>query len=209
MDDFEKEFNEKVNALVETQTQTPVAYSDNVIKAIGTVESRIVEKAVDKVNDEKIIEEHSKKLAEISDKALEVETEKQELVVESRRADNRVKKQEIKNRLLQLKTEKIRLKREQKQVLKEQKAEHKKRNKEALWELYKDKLTKMKYTYVPNKFVLKMLLFFDGVKSFFDGLGSVSTAIMKAFKWFIIIGILVGVLFAIPVTREWLTGILS
>lgn len=201
----------KTSNLVEINQEplNPIKYFDEVSNAITQVEGRIVEKAVDKVNDEKIIEKHSKKLAEISDKAIEAETEKQELIVESKKADNKVQRQEIKNRLIELKTESIRLKQEQKQVLKEQKLDHKKRDKDAKWEMYKGKLQKMKYDYVPNVFVLKMLLFFDGLKSFFDGLGAVSTAIVKALKWVIIIALISFALLVVPVTREWVFNVLK
>ena len=214
MEELENRIEQKANALIQKQENTASdldanAYFDEVANAIGNVKGEIVEKAVSKVNDVKIIEKHSKRLAEISDKALAVETEKQELVVEKRKAENKEERQRIRNRLIELETERIRLEREQKQVLKEQKEDHKKRNNEIMWERYKDKLTKMKYTYVPNKFILKMLLFFDGVKSFFDGVGSVSTAIMKALKWLLIGGTIIGVMFAIPATREWLTSILG
>ena len=69
--------------------------------------------------------------------------------------------------------------------------------------------SKMKYSYVPNAFILSMLLFFDGVKSFFDGLGTVSTAIVKALKWVILVGLILVVLFSIPITREWIINLLS
>lgn len=217
--EIEKKAKEMLSSKEEAETSNlveinqeplnPIKYFDEVSNAITQVEGRIVEKAVDKVNDEKIIEKHSKKLAEISDKAIEAETEKQELIVESKKADNKVQRQEIKNRLIELKTESIRLKQEQKQVLKEQKLDHKKRDKDAKWEMYKGKLQKMKYDYVPNVFVLKMLLFFDGLKSFFDGLGAVSTAIVKALKWVIIIALISFALLVVPVTREWVFNVLK
>lgn len=208
MEDIDNIIEQKAKEIVEKR-ENNTAYFENVSNAITQVEERIVEKAVVKVNDQKIIEKHSRKLAEISDKAIEAETEKQELVVESKRADNKVRRQEIKNRLIELQTETIRLQKEQKQILKEQKADHKKRNKDAQWQIYQGKLQKMGYTYVPNPFILKMLLCIDGIVSFFEGVGKISTAIMKAIKWIIILGIIAGVLFAIPTTRDWLTGLMG
>ena len=67
----------------------------------------------------------------------------------------------------------------------------------------------MKYTYVPNVFVLSMLLFFDGIRSFFDGLGTVSTSIVIAMKWVLLFGAICIVLFSIPVTREWIVNLLG
>ena len=192
---------EETNALPETNF--------GVDTAISGVKHKIVEKAVEKINDDNIIKKHSDTIAKISDRALEVEAEKQRLVVEAVNADNKVVEQEIKNRLIVLNAEAIRLKAEQKQLDKEQKAEHKARNKDAKWKIYGAKLTKLKYDYVPCSFVLAMLLFFDGVKAFFDGIGAVSTSLMKAIKWVVIIVLIIGVLLSVPLTREWILTILK
>lgn len=133
---------------------------------VGSVQSNILEKAKVKITDEKIVEKHAESLKNIADKALEVDAEKASLQVQQQEADNKVRKQEIKNQLIVLKAEAGRLEKEQKQLNKEQKADHKARNKQAKWELYKGKLTKMGYSYVPNIFILCMLLFFDGIKRF-------------------------------------------
>ena len=177
--------------------------------AIGDAKRQIIQKAAEKIQDEKLIEKHSEAIAKISDRAIEVETEKQRLIVEEVNADNEVVAQEIKNRLIVLKAEAKRLEKEQKQIDKDQKAEHKKRDKDAKWAIYGDKLKRMKYDYVPNIFVLSMLLFFDGIKGFFDGLGTVSTAIVKAFKWGLIGAAILIVVMSIPVTREWLLSLLQ
>ena len=186
----------------------PLTISD-VGGAIGDAKQKIIQKAAEKIQDEKLIEKHSDAIAKITDRTLEVEAEKQRLIVEAVNADNKVVAQEIKNRLIVLKAEAKRLEKEQKQLNKDQKADHKKRDKDAKWELYGEKLKKMKYSYVPNIFVLTMLLFFDGLKSFFDGLGSVSTAIAKAFKWVLIGALLLAVAMFVPVTREWLLSLLQ
>lgn len=177
--------------------------------AIGDAKKKIIQKASEKIQDEKLIEKHSDAIAKISDLALEAEAEKHRLIVEEADADNKVVAQEIRNRLIVLKAEAKRLKKEQKQLNKDQKADHRKRNKDAKWELYGEKLKKMKYTYVPNIFVLSMLLFFDGLKSFFDGLGSVSTAIAKAFKWVVIGAIILAAIMIVPVSREWFLSLLQ
>lgn len=214
LDELEREVQEKLNTeqnqtLVSVDEQTAISMHNDVGETISEVKQKIMQKAADKIQDDRIIERHSENIAKISDRALEVETEKQRLIVEQVNADNKVVEQEIKNRLIVLKAEAKRLLAEQKQLDKEQKAEHKKRNKDAKWQMYGEKLTKMKYNYVPNPFVLGMLLFFDGVKGFFDGVGSVSTAIVKAFKWILLFGVAVGTLMAIPVTREWLLTLLQ
>lgn len=214
LDELEREVQEKLNTeqnqtLVSVDEQTAISMHNGVGETISEVKQKIMQKAADKIQDDRIIERHSENIAKISDRALEVETEKQRLIVEQVNADNKVVEQEIKNRLIVLKAEAKRLLAEQKQLDKEQKAEHKKRNKDAKWQMYGEKLTKMKYNYVPNPFVLGMLLFFDGVKGFFDGVGSVSTSIVKAFKWILLFGVAVGTLMAIPVTREWLLTLLQ
>lgn len=180
-----------------------------VAEAVDTIKGGIVSKAVDKVNDEKTIDKFSTQLSEVGKESIEADIEKERLGVEEKKASNKVHKQEIKNKLLELATEKKRLKAEQKQILKEQKADHKKRNKDAKWELYKEKLGKMGYTYVPNPFVLAMLLMFDGIVSFFDGVAKTSTAIVKALKWLIFIGLIIVILMVIPLTREWFLSLLK
>lgn len=189
--------------------RTVVSPNGNFTAVVGGVQQDILERAQKKISSEKIVDKHAENLKKVADKALEVDAERASLTVQEQEADNKVRKQEIRNRLIVLKAEAKRLKKEQKQFNREQKADHKARNKQAKWELYKDKLEKMHYSYVPNIFVLSMLLFFDGVRSFFDGLGTVSTAIVKALKWVLLFGAIFVVLFSIPVTRDWLTNLLS
>lgn len=181
----------------------------SVNSVVDDVQQRVLGLVKDKINSEKTLDKHAENIAKITDKAMEVDAERVSLTVAQQDADNKITKQEIKNKLIVLKAEAIRLEKEQKQLNKEQKADHKRRNKEAKWELYKGKLEKMHYSYVPNAVILAMLLFFDGVKSFFDGLGTVSTAIVKCFKWVLLIGAILVVLLAIPVTREWLLNLLG
>lgn len=199
--------------VVKTETQITgqprVSARVGFTSVVGGVQDDILNKAKEKISDEKIVDKHAESLKNIADKALEAQAEMASLSVQEQEADNKVRKQEIRNKLIVLKAEAERLEKEQKQLNKEQKADHIRRNKEAQWELYKDKLTKMKYSYVPNRFVLAMLLFFDGVRSFFDGLGTVSTAIVKALKWVLLIGAILIVLLIIPVTREWIINLFS
>lgn len=201
--DFEKSQDKKSDIVVK---------SDNAISAydvVGDVQQEVLQRAKEKIHDEKILEKHATKISKITDKAMEVDAERANLNVQKLDAENKVEKQEIKNKLIVLKAEAKRLKKEQRQLSLDQKADHKARNKQAKWDLYKDKLIKMKYNYVPNPFILSMLLFFDGVKSFFDGIGTVSTAILKALKWVLLIGAILIVLFAIPVTRDWILNLLN
>lgn len=187
------------------QTQSNLAVG-GLMDALG---EQMKAQAQQKIADGKVVDKHADTLAKLVDKKMSVEAESTSLQIEDKAADNKVHKQEIKNRLIVLNAEAKRLAREQKQLDKEQKADHKARNKKAKWELYKDKLIKMRYTYVPCGFILALLLFFDGVCSFFEGIGAVSTAMMKAVKWILIITIIIIILMSIPVTRVWLIGILS
>lgn len=205
--------NETAVAVVEKQEiaeiPQPPANGISAYDVVGGTQQEILKRAQEKIQTDKILEKHAVKIAKITDKAMAVDAERAALTVQQKDADNKTEKQEIKNRLIVLKAEAKRLRKEQKQLNIEQKAEHKARNKAAKWELYKDKLQRMKYDYVPNPFILSMLLFFDGLKSFFDGLGAVSTAIVKALKWVLLIGAILIVLFAIPVTRDWIVNILK
>ena len=202
-------------ALPVVKTENPITEQSSVpgsvgfTTVVGGVQKDILNKAKEKISDEKIVDKHAESLKNIADKALEAQAELASLTVQEQEADNKVRKQEIRNKLIVLKAEAQRLEREQKQLNKEQKADHIKRNKEAQWELYKNKLEKMKYSYVPNKVVLWILLFTDGARSFFNGLGTISTAIVGALKWVLIGGAILIVLFSIPVTREWLINLLS
>lgn len=198
---------------MEVTERTAFSNSGNFCDVVGSVSHDILARAQEKISDEKIVDKHAENLKKVADRALEVQAEQANLTVQEQDADNKVRKQEIRNKLIVLKAEAERLEREQKQLNREQKADHKARNKASKWELYKGKLERMHYTYVPCAFVLGMLLFFDGVRSFFDGLATVSTAIAKAFKWVLIIGgvliVVLATLLAIPVTRVWLTNLLS
>lgn len=198
---------EQQKAITEqAQVSAPVG---NFSSVVGGVSEEILGEARKKITDPKVINKHAEQLKDIADRSLDVQAETASLVVQQQDADNKVRKQEIKNQLIVLRAEAGRLEKEQKHLNNKQKAEHKAENKQAKWELYKDKLSKMGYTYVPNVVILAMLLFFDGVKSFFDGLGTVSTAIVKACKWVFLIGAILIVLFSIPVTREWIINLLS
>lgn len=204
------------NALPVVQTEktelaerTVFPQGGNFGDVVGSVSHDILARAQEKIADEKIVDKHAENLKKVADLALEVDAERANLTVQEQDADNRARKQEIRNRLIVLNAEAKRLKREQKQLNKEQRADHKARNNAAKWELYKGKLERMHYDYVPCAFVLTMLLIVDGIRSFFDGLGTISTAIVKALKWVLVIGVILIVLFAIPVTRDWLTNLLS
>ena len=210
-EDVRKEIERQANEIVEKKTQETQIQETGVGVggAVGNVKGKIVDEAINKVDNNKSVKKHADELAKVANDAIRADIDKENLKVQRTRAENKAEKQRIKNELIALKTEAKRLKREKKQILREQRADHKKRNKDALWEIYKDKLTKMGYSYVPNRFVLGMLLFFDGVVGFFNGVGATSTAIMKALKWILIVGVIFVVLMIFPTTKEWLLGLLG
>lgn len=210
-EDVRKEIERQANEIVEKKTQETQIQETGVGVggAVGNVKGKIVDEAINKVDNNKSVKKHADELAKVANDAIRADIDKENLKVQRTRAENKAENQRIKNELIALKTEAKRLKREKKQILREQRADHKKRNKDALWEIYKDKLTKMGYSYVPNRFVLGMLLFFDGVVGFFNGVGATSTAIMKALKWILIAGVIFGVLMIFPTTKEWLLGLLG
>lgn len=206
----ETKYEEKAVAVVDEKAITASAgVSISASDVVGGTQQEVLRRAQEKINSEKILEKHASKIAKLTDKAMAVDAERAALNVQQQDANNQAEKQEIKNRLIVLKAEAARLKKEQKQLDREQRADHKARNKATKWEMYKDKLEKMGYSYVPNIIILSMLLLFDGIKSFFDGVGAVSTAAVKAMKWVLLIGAILTVLFAIPMTREWLINILK
>lgn len=207
MEDIKDDIRE--NQLIQKQEHQIQESSVEVESAVDNVKGKIMDGALDKVDNEKSIGKHAGELAKVANDAIRADIEKENLKVKRTNAENKAEKQRIQNELIALKTEAKRLKREHKQILKEQKEEHKKRNKEILWLTYEKKLSKMGYTYVPNKMILEMLLFLDGVVSFFDGVGNVSTAIMKALKWILIITLIITTLMIIPTTRQWLLEILG
>ena len=145
--------------------------------------------------------------SKLADELRKAQEERENLRVQKQEADNKIRKQEIKNDLIVLKAKAIRLKREQRQLIKEQKIDHKVRSKEARWQLHKDSLTQMKYTYVPNLIVLYVLLFINGVTGFFKGLRAVNPTLLKVIRWVVVIGIILAILFSIPSTNQWLRNL--
>lgn len=203
-----KDFVPNEKAVVTMQENT-LPSCLNVSTEAEKVRNKILQATSAKIQTAKLIDKHSDGLKEVVNKQIENDIERENLIAEQVNADNKVIKQEIKNRLIVLNAEAKRLQKEQSQLSKDQREQHKTRNDSSNWEKYKHKLERMNYSYVPNFCVLKMLLFFDGVKSFLEGIGTISTAILKALKWILLIGGIAIVLFSIPITREWIINLLS
>ena len=201
----------KISEQVNTSlSASPLSDSDNVVgNAIYETKRNIVDKAMPKINDEKIVEKHAKKLAENADESIRVELEQQQLEIAKGDAKNKVTRKEIANQLFVLKQEAIRLKKEQKHLNKLQKEEQIKESDRVYWANHGTTLEGYKMHEGSNRTFCNVLLWLDGVKGFFLGLGKVSTALISALKYVLIVGAILIVLLIIPVSREWLLNLLG
>lgn len=173
---------------------------------INHTKDEILEKAEQKIKQDKIINKHASKLSEVADNLMKVETEKAAIEVQKKDASNKAEKQEIENRLIILRNEAKRLRKAEKHKNKLQNIEIKAEKKQKQWEMLKSTLQPLGYDYVPNFIALHILLALVGLKAFFNGVGEVGTAVLKGFKWFLIIGLVIAIVMIIPVTR---TGVLE
>lgn len=206
------ELFEEAKSLSEEEKKFLANISENnnfVDVALDDVRDKIINNAKTQINDEHLIDKHSKKLAENADKSIEVELDRQNLQIQKNDADNKVTKKEIENRLYELKQEAIRIKKHQKHLNKLQKQEHRKEKSHIYWETYKDTLTLYKMREGSNRFFCNVLICLDGIKGFFNGLSAVSTALVKSLKWLLLLGIGLGVIMAIPVSRNWFLTLLG
>lgn len=182
---------------------------DITVVALEDTKKNIVEKALPIINDEKIVKKHAKKLAENADAGIKVELETQELEIKKKHASNRVTRKEIANKLYILKQEAKRIKKEQAHLNAQQKEEHRMKNEEIYWQNHGETLAEYKMRKGSNRLFCNVLLWLDGIKGFLTGLGKVSTALIGALKWILIVGSILVVLLVIPVTREWLLNLLG
>lgn len=206
-----KELIESEKAIIATENKdTQVAVADNItISALEDTKKNIVEKALPIINDERIVKKHAKKLAENADEGIKVELETQELEIKKKHATNRVTRKEISNRLYILRQEAKRIKKEQAHLNDQQKEEHRMKNEEIYWKNHGETLAEYKMRKGSNRLFCNILLWLDGVKGFLTGLGKVSTALIGALKWILIVSAVLIVMLIIPVTREWLLDILG
>lgn len=202
--------NNKEKALASKENNSELQTTDNyVVGALNDTKKSIVDQAIPLINDDKVIKKHAKKLSENADKGIAVELKSQELEIKKKDASNKITKKEIANKLYILKQEGKRIKKQQKHLKKQQKEEFKRENNETYWNNHCDTLTEYKMHKGSNRIFCTILLLLDGLKGFFNGLNKVSNALVKALKWILIIGGIITVLMSIPVTRNWLLGILG
>lgn len=207
--EIKENINNENSIEVFSESKNAIGFNTSVEETLGNVKSKILSNAEDKINDEKIIEKHSKKLAENADEAIAVELDKQSLENEKKKADNKATKKEIKNRLFVLKQEAKRLKKEQRHLNILQKQEQKKESDKTYWQNHGDTLAQYKMHEGSNRIFCEILLWLDGIKGFINGLGSLSTAIINALKWIILGGLAFIVIMIIPNLREWFLTLLG
>lgn len=188
---------------------SPLSDRGAVGAALDETKYSIVNKAKDRISDEKVVERHAKKLADNANESIKVELETQELEIKKVDAKNKVTKKEIENKLFVLKQEAMRLKKEQKHLNALQKEQQKKESDATYWANHGTTLEQYKMHEGSNRVFCNILLWLDGVKGFFNGLSKVSTALLSALKYVLIVGAILLVLVIIPVTREWLGNLLG
>lgn len=209
MNEIERKMQEDKMLANTIQNDGELANVAPVSIALENTAATIVEKAQEKINSERLVDKHAKALAKNADERIANEIERQNVINERTKATNTTERKAIANELYRIKQEGIRLKKEQIHLSKMQKAQQKAEKSHAYWEAHKNTLEQYKMHEGSNKFACDILLWLDGVKCFFNGLSKVSDALIKALKYVLIFGGAFAVLMAIPVTREWLLGLLG
>lgn len=214
MDDM-RDIEQKMHA---AQEIVPASTSATAVSAIvstpvadalqGSVE-KIVNEAQKKVGDKKTIDKNAKALADVAQERLTNEIDRQRVENARKAADNKIDRKTLANELYKIKQESKRLKTEQKHLSAMQAQEHKRERAEAYWNEHKDTLVQYGMKQGSSRLACNILLWLDGVKSFFTGLSKVSDAIVKALKWVLIVGGVFAVLMIVPVTRNWLLDLLG
>lgn len=153
------------------------------------------------LQDTKKQEKKADTMIQLADKNFKVDAEIVNTQIAEKDKNNKIKKQEIKNDLLKLKQEAKFLKREHSQKLQIQKLDHRK-------EKYGGLLERRKIDYLPNAFVLFLILCLDGFVSCLDAMSKVFGGINKTLLKAIWIIILFTFIFIAP-AREWLLSLIS
>lgn len=167
-----------------------------------TLEEKIGAKVENNINSEASISKYAKKLTAVSDNMVINSIEKEANVALRGKADNSAVRQQIKNDLFELRQEKKRLTKEQKFLNSQQKSLHRHELKQKNWETYGKTLSSYGFDSMPNSFVAKTILFLDAAKGFLEGINKVNNKLIKAMKYFIIAGLIIGVVLIIPSFRK-------
>lgn len=189
--------------MAEESTPAPVSV------ALDKAALAIVKQAEERVVNQRSVNRHAKALEKNANDRISNEIDRQSVENERRKADNEIDRKELANKLYRIKEESKRLKAEQKHLSEMQKQEQAAEKKRAYWESHKAVLEQYGMHEGSSRISCAILLFLDGIKCFFLGLAKVSDALVKAIKWILIIGVIVGILMAIPVTRTWILTLLG
>lgn len=213
MDDM-KEIENKMQIMAQGGDDRPAplpAQTSVVSTVLGLDETvaNIVKKTKERVNEDKYVDKRAEDLAKVADKHLKNEIEIRNVQEARREAKNKTDRKEIANTLLTLKEKSKRLKKEERHLSEMQKARHKREKIHEYWEAHKETLELYKMREGSSRFACSILLWLDGVKSFFIGISKVSDALVKALKYVLISAAVFGAVMAIPVTRNWLLTILG
>lgn len=217
MQEMERTDEERVAAplpVVEEITQeVAVQEEDNDVSlaspAVMNAARKAMKIASGRVGDDRKVEKYADEIEDIADEVLKNQLDTERLKTEKAASKNKVERENIANALYKSKQDGIRLRKEAKHESKMQKARHKAAKKKAYWEAHKSVLEQYGMHEGSNIIACEILLFLDGVKAFFLGLAKVSDALVKALKWILIIGLVIGVFMIIPVTRNWILTLLG
>ena len=214
-----------------TEKQSPVATEDNsTLPAVqkhtqiaptgepeqfdigGIIESHafsIASEAATQISKPEKVKHHADSLAKTVDAQIANAIEAKNVQNQIKAAQNLIDKKELKNRLYQVEQEGKRIRKEEQHKNELQKARHKQEDYEQFWATYENTLSAYEMKKGSNRFFCRIILALDGIKGFFNGIGKVSTAIIKALKFIFIGGAIFGILYAIPTTRAWLQALLG
>lgn len=177
--------------------------------AVTEVAQQSMAKAKSMVNDPKNIARHANDLAKVANDLINNQIDTQRLKNEKDAAKNKVERKNIANALYKARQEGIRLRKEAKHQSKMQKERHRLERQKLFWDAHKDTLEQYKMHEGSPRIACEILLWLDGAKGFFNGIGKVSDSILKALKWVLIFGGAFGVLMIFPATRNWILSILG
>lgn len=161
------------------------------------VTDKIQQSVDDALKDEKFVKKKSRSLAKTGSRSVDVEIEYRNNRVEARKAQNKVDKETIKNSLFVAKQEKRRAVKEQRHLNQCQRETHRQEIASYRWKEYGDMLQGYGFKKTPSNLVFKVVVFLDGAARFLDGLNKANNKLVKALKWFIIVGAGVGIYFLI------------
>lgn len=195
--------------------QTPASVTDvaddiSVAAALNETALDIVARARERIRGGKAsIERHARSLERNANDRISNEIERQSVENARKKAGNEIDRKALANELYRIKEESRRLREEQRHLTQMQRQEQRLAKRKAYWEAHKETLEQYGMHEGSSRIACEILLWLDGVKGFFVGLSKVSDAIVKALKWILIVGLITGVLMAIPATREWILTLLG